>query len=271
MFQPFEIVELPPKGYDEKRPEIIYPEFNHLTYYSRTASRETGVNVLLPPGFSENKRYPVLYVLHGYFGNEYSISSPEMSLSVIYNNLLAKGMAKEMIMVLPYIFCDKNMPVCTEMNLTNSMAYDNFVNDLCLDLIPFIRKSLPVLTDRHYMAITGFSMGGREALYIGFTHPELFSYVGAVCPAPGLLKIQDSPMHPGQISEGLLCKKEGLALNVLISSSMSDDVVGTAPDSYRQVLSKNGIEFQTHIMKNEGHDESSVKPHFYNYLRLLFN
>ena len=60
------IVELPPEGYEEKLEEITYPGFEKYTYYSSTAGRDTNVNVLLPPDYSEDKEYPVLYILHGY-------------------------------------------------------------------------------------------------------------------------------------------------------------------------------------------------------------
>lgn len=48
-----------------------------------------------------------------------------------------------MIVVLPYIFCDQELRSCTGMNLRNSLCYDNFVNDLTADLMPFIQQNLP--------------------------------------------------------------------------------------------------------------------------------
>ena len=47
-------------------------------------------------------------------------------------------------------------------------------------------------------------MGGRESLFIGFERPDLFGYIGSVCPAPGLVKIANSPMHPGQMRKWYL-------------------------------------------------------------------
>ena len=64
------IVELPPSGYDKKRPGVTYPEFKTYTYYSNTAERDTNMNVLLPVDYSEDKEYPVLYILHGFFDDE---------------------------------------------------------------------------------------------------------------------------------------------------------------------------------------------------------
>ena len=264
------IVELAPSGYEDRREGVKYAEFQKLTYFSSTAERDTNVNVLLPPDYSEDKEYPVLYILHGFYDNEDWMTRSTVNLNTIYGNLLADGKAEEMIIVMPYIFCDKNMPWCTGMDMANCLAYDNFINDLTTDLMSFIESSFSVATGRENTAITGFSMGGRESMFIGFERPDLFGYIGAVCPAPGLVKIPGSPMHPGQMTAEEMVFGDDKPYIVLISSSQSDGVVGTSPDSYRDIMTANEVEYLSHVMKITGHDHTSVKPHLYNYLQLLF-
>lgn len=264
------ITEMQPEKITEKRDGIIYPEFKKYTYYSRTAERETPVNVLLPAGYSEKKNYPVVYILHGYFGNEDWMKMDEVGISAMLTNLSADGKCKEMISVLPYIYCSKDMPECTGMNLQNSLNYDNFINDLTTDLMPFIESSFSVLKGRENTAVTGFSMGGREALFIGFSHPELFGYVGAVCPAPGLVPVENSPDHPGQMSEADMKFDRDAPRFLLISSADNDGVVGSFPDSYRNIMDANGTEYVSHTMSSTGHDQSSVTPHLYNFFRVIF-
>lgn len=264
------ITELSPSDYEERREGTKYAEFQKYSYFSSTAGRDTNVNVLLPPDYSENKDYPVLYILHGFYCNEDWMTQSVVNLNVIYGNLIADEKAKEMIIVLPYIFCDKNMPYCTGMDLANCFAYDNFINDLTTDLMPFIESSFSVATGRENTAITGFSMGGREALFIGFKRPDLFGYIGAVCPAPGLVKIPNSPIHPGQMTAEEMTFGDNKPYIVLVSSSECDDVVGSAPNDYRKILTENNVQFLSHVMQSTWHDHSSVKPHLYNYLQLLF-
>ncbi|MBP1549694.1 MAG: hypothetical protein J6A05_06780 [Oscillospiraceae bacterium] len=264
------IVELMPSGYEDRREGVSYAEFQKLTYFSSTAERDTNVNVLLPPDYSEDKEYPVLYILHGFYDNEDWMTRSTVNLNTIYGNLLADGKAEEMIIVMPYIFCDKNMPWCTGMDLANCLAYDNFINDLTTDLMPFIESSFSVAKGRENTAITGFSMGGRESLFIGFKRPDLFGYVGAVCPAPGLVEIPGSPMHPGQMTADEMNFDDEKPYIILVSSSQNDGVVGTSPDSYRDIMVANEVEYLSHVMKITGHDHTSVKPHLYNYLQLLF-
>ena len=264
------ITELIPDGAETQREDVVYPEFTRYSYFSTTAGRDTNVNVLLPPDYSEDKEYPVLYILHGFYDNETWMARPVVNLSTIYNSLLADGKAEEMIIVLPYIFCDKDMPYCTGMDMANCLAYDNFINDLTTDLMPFIESEFSVAKGRENTAITGFSMGGRESLFIGCKHPELFGYIGAVCPAPGLVEIPNSGMHPGQMKPEEMVFDENKPYVVFISSSKADGVVGSNPDNYRRIMTENGVEYLSHVMENTGHDHSSVKPHLYNYLQMLF-
>ena len=264
------IVELLPEGAETQREGITYPEFTRYSYFSNTAGRDTNVNVLLPPDYSEDKEYPVLYILHGFYDSEQWMARPVVNLSTIYNNLLADGEAEEMIIVLPYIFCDKDMPFCTGMDMANCLAYDNFINDLTTDLMPFIESEFSIAKGRENTAITGFSMGGRESLFIGCKLPDRFGYIGAVCPAPGLVEIPNSGMHPGQMTAEEMVFGENDPYVLFISSSRADGVVGSNPDNYRRIFTENDVEYLTHVMQSTGHDHSSVKPHLYNYLKMLF-
>lgn len=264
------IVELPPEGYEDPIGGVTYSEFRKYKYYSSTAERDTSVNVLLPPDYSEDKEYPVLYIMHGFYDNEDWMTRSVVNLTTIYGNLLANGEAEEMIIVLPYIFCDKDMPYCTGMDMANCLAYDNFINDLTTDLMPFIESEFSVAKGKENTAITGFSMGGRESLFIGFKRPDLFGYIGSACAAPGLVEIPDSPMHPGQMTAEEMKFDENSPCLIFISSSKADGVVGSNPDNYRRIMAENEVEYLSHVMARTGHDHTSVKPHLYNFLKMLF-
>ena len=265
------ITELPPEGYDSKKEGMEYPVFKKYSYYSRTAERDTPVNVLLPTDYTEDKKYPVLYILHGFFDSEEWMARDEVAIPQILTNLQQKGEAEDMLIVLPYIYCSKEQQTVSGMDLKNCLAYDNFINDMMTDLIPFVKSTFSVAEGRENTAITGFSMGGRESLFISCRHPDIFGYIGAVCPAPGLVEIPGSPMHPGQISPADMKFPENTKPYVLmISSSKADNVVTDAPDSYRKIFTDNGEPFLSHVLTSTYHDHTSVKPHLYNFLRTIF-
>lgn len=265
------LLEEEPENTSKKKADSNYGRLKKYQYYSNTAKRQTNVNVLLPPDYSKEESYPVLYLLHGYYDNEDWMASENVELKRILGNLISAGKAKEMIVVMPYIFCSPEKEECTEMNLENSLCYDNFVNDLLTDLKPFIEEKFSVATGRENTAITGFSMGGRESIYIGIKHPELFGYVGGVCPAPGLTPGSDLGQHPGQLKEEELTFPEGQEPYLfLLSAAQEDPAVGNSPFLLNDILDKNGVKHLWNVIPEGGHDAGSVRVHLYNYLRMIF-
>lgn len=264
------MTEFPPEGAFDRADDTEKPAFKKYTYYSSTAGRDSRVNVLLPEDYSEDKEYPVLYVLHGYYDSEDWMTRDIVDMSDMLSNLYENGEAEEMIIVCPYIFVSKELEWCTGMNLTNSLCYDNFINDLTTDLMPFIESNFSVAKGRENTAITGFSMGGRESLFIGFQRPDLFGYVGAVAPAPGLIPVAGSADHPGQMQKEEMRFDENAPYLLLISCSNHDGVVGTYPRSYHEILTANETEHLWHEISGTGHDHTSVKPHLYNFCRMIF-
>lgn len=261
------MTELAPSEVLTAKEGVEYPTFQKYTYYSNTAKRDTPVNVLLPKDYSEDKQYPVLYILHGYYDNQDWMTRDVVKLSIMYQNLLDSGEIEEMIIVCPYIFCSEELQWCTGMDTQNTLAYDNFINDMFLDLIPFIEENFSVSPDREDNAITGFSMGGREALFIGFKHPEKFAYIGGICPAPGLVNGTGWPynLEPDEFKFTDIVPKL-----VIVSSSNSDGVVGSNPATYVKMMADNNIEHLWHNMQSTGHDHSSVTPALYNFMRMIF-
>lgn len=159
-------------------------------YYSAVTEREMSAVVITPDTDGE---HPILYALHGYWGDEHSLSDDSEICSVIEECL------PDYTVVFPYIYISRSREKCTALDLLNSTAYDSFIFELTSALIPAVEKKYR-LKDRE-RAICGFSMGGREALYIAFTRPDLFFAVGAACPAPGLTPGEDRISIPGQLKE----------------------------------------------------------------------
>ncbi len=263
-----DLVEVQPKEILSKREGLVYPKFEKYYYYSHTAGRKTGVNVLLPTDYSEDKTYPVLYILHGSDDNEDWLASDRLGISVMLTNLIADGEAEEMIVVTPYIYCSKDMPKCTGLDAKNWRNFDNFINDMTKDLRPFINSTFSVDTDRAHTALTGTSAGGRESLYIGFSHPEIFGYIGAVCPASGVVREVGNPPFTLQPEQFRFDDNKPYLL--LISAAEHDDAVLDYPYQYHDMLTENGTQHLFHIMTKSGHDYKSVISHLYNYLRMVF-
>ncbi|SFR67763.1 endo-1,4-beta-xylanase [Anaeromicropila populeti] len=265
------LVNTCPTGADQKLAGIQYGSATKKTYYSKTTGSNRSCNVFLPANYNSSKKYPVVYFLHGIMGNEDSMLGNAVEIPT---NLAAQGKAKEMIIVLPNEYAPApGTAVSPAFNQAYFDGYDNFINDLTDDLMPYIEQNYSVATGRENTAICGFSMGGRNALYIGYSRPDLFGYVGAFSPAPGVTPGTDySGFHKGLFQENdFRIKDESYVPYVtLISCGTSDSVVGTFPKSYHDILTRNN---QPHVwveVPGADHDNVAIAAGYYNFVSALF-
>lgn len=247
-----------------------YGTVEHITYQSDTTGLERGANILLPAGYSDEQQYPVLYFLHGIFGDEYSlIKDGNNKIPEILGNLASEGLAKEMIVVFPNMYASSDPNQKPDFNSEAVLPYDNFINDLVNDLIPYIESNYSVLTDRENRAILGFSMGGRETLFIGISRPDLFGYIGAIAPAPGLTPGQDKFMtHVGQMQEEdvKITDTENMPNILMVCCGSRDSVVGKFPLSYHEIMEKNGVDHLWYEVPGADHDSNAIRSGLYNFV-----
>ena len=205
------------------------------------------VTIALPhPGYWENQDRMIIK------GNG------TMYTRQIIGNAIASGEAEDMIVVFPYIYSSATQKDCTAMDDANNKAYDNFINDLIKDLMPHIEKTYSVKTGRENTAITGFSMGGRESLLIGMKRADLFGYIGAICPAPGVTG-----------SFKWASEEEAPSL-VFITAGSNDTVVYDNPKNYHNNFEKNGVPHIYHYVNGGYHGDNSIHAHIYNFVRAVF-
>lgn len=135
------------------------------------------VSVYLPPGYEKsNKRFPVIYFMHGYMGTD-SISS-QMKM------ILDRGVAQQKIR--PFIFVIANHYTQYEGSFySNSSLTGNWSDFEAKELVEYVDKNFKTLATRDSRGVAGHSMGGYGAIKTGMLFPEVFSSVYAL--TPGLL------------------------------------------------------------------------------------
>ncbi len=262
-----------PEDFRDKKEGIAYGEVKTICYYSTTVGKDREVTIALPPNYSEDKKYPVVYLCHG-LGQDNNQWNYEGKVDIILGNLLNKDEAKEMIFVMPNCRArmnDEGNPA-DEFSHANFQAFNNFYNEFSTDLQPYIEKNYAVKTGRENTAIAGFSMGGRAALHLGLGMQEKFGYVGAFCPAPG----QFTYTRNGLTEPGLFERKDFKVKDefigqttIMITAGESDSVVGEHPYSYHEQLEKNGTDHIWYTLPG-GHDFNVVGRSFYNFVKKLF-
>src|SRR5512143_3222155 len=90
----------PPAGFNVKRDNVPHGELTAIEYDSKSLGTRRRMRVYTPPGYSSDRKYPVLYLLHGIGGTdtEWTVSCHANNLS---DNLLAEGKIQTMVMVFP--------------------------------------------------------------------------------------------------------------------------------------------------------------------------
>ncbi len=171
----------PPAGFDVKREGIPHGRVEMIEYDSKTVGTRRKMLVYTPPGYSKDRKYPVLYLLHGIGGDETEwqrFAAPE-----VLDNLQPDGKMVPMIVVMPNGRAQPNDRA--EGNVfASAPAFAKFEQDLLEDVIPAIESRYSVASDREHRAIAGLSMGGGQTLNFGLGHLDIFASVGAFSAAP---------------------------------------------------------------------------------------
>jgi enterochelin esterase family protein len=171
--------------YDAK--VVPHGQVTSIWYLSPTLGSERRMSVYTPPGYEKsNKRYPVLYLLHGAGGDE-EVWVNRGRANYILDNLIAAGKAIPMIVVItngnPNTLAaplDRSYTAKSNDNIIGAMASQKFEESLMKDVIPYIESNYRVIADPDHRAITGFSMGGYQTQNITNSNPEKFKYIGVM-------------------------------------------------------------------------------------------
>eukprot|EP00833_Pecoramyces_ruminatium_P000810 jgi/Orpsp1_1/1174842/evm.model.c7180000051637.1 len=258
-----------------KHAGVSYGNIIRDKYYSKTINDIKPITLILPKDFKENKTYPVLYLLHGLFSTEESLLEDGYNADNILFNLIHEKKAKDMILALPNQYTPVNGKYFTPaFDQKHYDGYDNFINDLVHDIMPFMEKNYPIAKGRENTAISGFSMGGRNSLYIGYTRPDLFGYVGAFSPAPGVTPGRDIYNElKGLFKESeFRVKDEKLTPKVsLICGGTNDFIVGNTPEKYHKILEKNKQPHVWYPIPGADHDTDAFTSGYYNFVTSIFD
>jgi enterochelin esterase-like enzyme len=160
---------------------------HHHIYASNTVlglpQNQSSYYVYTPPGYDTKakKPYPVLYLLHGWSDSDVGWTAVGRA-NLIFDNLLAEGKMKPMVVVMPLSYGD--MSFIHDDNVWDEPATidhntDLFSQTLLTEVLPRVESEYHVSKDRSDRAIAGLSMGGLESLEIGLTHTGQFAWIGA--------------------------------------------------------------------------------------------
>ncbi len=254
-------IDPPPDGFDTFRENISHGTLDTITYKSTTVGTERNALIYTTPGFTINKKYPVLYLLHGIGGDEYEWlrgGHPE----IILDNLYAENNLEPMIVVMPNGRAMKDDRATGNVFAQDKVeAFATFEEDLLNDLIPFIENNYPVIKDPKHRAIAGLSMGGGQALNFGLGNPGTFAWIGGFSSAPNTKSPEELVPNPEVV-------KKKLEL-LWISCGDKDRLINISKRTH-DYLESNNVSHVYSVVPDGVHDFKVWKSGLYHFALLIF-
>mgnify|MGYP001274464668 CR=1 FL=1 len=247
----------PPAGWDVKREGIPRGKLEVIEYDSKTVGTKRKMSVYTPPGYSREKKYPVLYLLHGIGGDETEwrrFAQPE----VLLDNLIADGKAVPMIIVMPNGRAQKNDRAEGDV-FAAAPAFATFERDLLDDVIPAIEARYSTPNDREHRALAGLSMGGGQSLNFGLAHLDTFVWVGGFSSAP-------NTRRPAELLPDAAAAKQ---LRLLWLSCGNKDGLINISQGVHAYLKEHDVPHIWHVASH-GHDAAEWKQALYYFVQKLF-
>ncbi|WCJ58067.1 alpha/beta hydrolase-fold protein [Fontisphaera persica] len=248
----------PPPGIDQRREGVPQGKLEMIEYESKSVGTTRKMQVYTPPGYTKDKKYPVLYLLHGIGGDETEwqrFAKP----NILLENLLADGKAVPMIIVMPNGRAQKDdRPGSNPM--ATAPAFAAFDKDLFNDIIPTIESRYSVQADREHRALAGLSMGGGQTFNFGLANLDKFAWIGAFSAAP-------NTKRPAELVPDPAAAKQQLKL-LLITCGNKDGLIRIS-QGVHQYLKEKEVPHIWHVDGN-GHDATHWRNSLWHFMQRIF-
>lgn len=253
--------------------QILFPSKANGAPVFRTAY------VYTPPDYQKNsrRRYPVLYLQHGWGEDEHAWWN-QGHANLIMDNLIAEGKAKPFIIVMAYgmtneAFRPGSLPRRPAAgaaggqagrpaggpppNFADIINRTGFENVLVNDLIPYVDGNFRTQADQPHRAMAGLSMGGMETHTIALKHLDLFSHIGLF--SGGVVTPDDVSKTPGFRDK----------VKVVFCSCGSRENAANINGNH-DALDKAGIKNTAFVSPNTAHEFLTWRRSLYEFAPLLF-
>lgn len=155
--------------------DVPHGHVQQILFPSKSTNTSRRAFVYTPPGYEKDtkKKYPVLYLQHGW-GEDETAWSNQGRANLIMDNLIAEGKIKPFIIVMTYGMTNDIRPGAP--GGLRSFNIQPFQTVLLDELIPYVDANFRTIADQKHRAMAGLSMGGFETHTITLARPDVFSY-----------------------------------------------------------------------------------------------
>lgn len=240
--------------------DVPHGTVSKVWYHSPTLDTDRRMTVYTPAGYEKgDRRYPVLYLLHGMGGDENAWTELGRAAQIL-DNLIAEGKVEPMIVVMPNGNVDMAAapgesslgftPPTIALPKTMEGTYETHFPDI----VKFVDSTYLTIPDKNHRAIAGLSMGGFHSLQISKEYPDMFDYIGLFSAAILPDKKSSSPIYEN-LEEKLQKQFENSPALYYIAIG-DKDFLYAANQEYRKLLDEKGYKYiyeetpEGHIWKN---------------------
>lgn len=252
---------------------VPHGSLSKVWYHSDKLKMDRRLTIYTPAGYESSKEaYPVLYLLHGMGGDEDSWSTLGRAAQIL-DNLIAKGKAKPMIVVMTngnaalqaawgeapagFVTPTIELPKTT----------DGSFEDAFPEVVSFVDRSYRTIAKKSGRAIAGLSMGGFHSMQISKEYPNLFDYVGLFSASAKFKGREASPIYDN--CEAKIKNQFGRKLSLYWIAIGKDDFLYEENQKFRKFLDDNHLPY-TYVESEGGHIWKNWRCYLSEFLPLLF-
>lgn len=167
-------------------PARTEPGVERVEFKSAILGKEMALYAYLPPGYSADREWPVLYLLHG-FGNDEIEWFEYHKLHEVADRLIAQGMIEPVVIIAPRMEnswgLDSGKPAMAGPTPRKALFYGPYESYFMKEVMYLAESRYRASREPSLRSLGGISMGGFSALHIGFRHPADFARIGGHSPA----------------------------------------------------------------------------------------
>lgn len=233
--------------------DVPHGRVQQILFPSKSTNTSRRAFVYTPPDYDKDltKRYPVLYLQHGW-GEDETAWSNQGRVNLIMDNMLAEGKIKPFLVVMTY-------------GMTNEIRFGGirnfdigpFQTVLVDELIPYIDAHFRTFSDQPHRAMAGLSMGGMETKSITLKKLDTFSHIGLF--SGGIIT-------PNDVTATVGFKEK---VKLVFCSCGSRENPGNIQSNH-EALNQIGIENSAYVSPDTAHEFLTWRRSFYQFAPLLF-
>lgn len=228
--------------------QVPHGNVQQVYFYSKSTDTHRRAFVYTPPTYGKDKKkYPVLYLQHGW-GEDETAWSNQGHANLIMDNLIAEGKIEPFIIVMTY-----GMTNDVKFGHIKEFTAKEFETVLVDELIPYIDSNFRTQADKKHRAMAGLSMGGFETKLITLRRPEVFNYYGL---------LSGGTYAPDDITD----KKQVASIFISCGSKENPDGVTKAVNDLKAA----GFKATSFVSPDTAHEFLTWRRSLYHMAQLLF-